>query len=98
MLVIIQRGGEHLLKQWIFTVHVNAKPSTYRVPVSNDQWLQSNDSAKVCIQHLHQLSRVQAPNIQVLSAEVKSITISLQYYNGLSTQTANCSSYFSIIL
>ena len=90
--------GEYLLKQWIFTVHVNAKPITYRVPVSDDQWLQSNDSAKMCIQHLHQLPRGQAPNIQVLSEEVASITISLQYYKGIPTETANFSPYFSLIL
>jgi hypothetical protein len=79
-------------------VLVNAKPNTYRVPVSNDQWLQSNDSAKVCIQHLHQLSSGHAPNIQVLSAEVESITISIQYYKGILSQTANCSPNLSLIL
>jgi hypothetical protein len=79
----------------------HAKPNTYRVPVSNDQWLQSNDSAKVCIQHLHQLSSGQAPDIQVLSAEVESITISLQYYKGgkiILIQIANFSPYLSLIL
>jgi hypothetical protein len=51
--------------------------STHRIPVPNDKWLQCNDSAKVRIQHLHQLFGGQAPHIQVLPAVINCITISL---------------------